>query len=246
MRPQRGFSLVELLVVVAILAIIAALLIPADSHGKTRAQRAVCTSKLRQINLGIHMYSDDSADATPSVRVTSTNQNHLPLYAGYKELVKNYLGLRGTSSAQDKPFACPADKFFPSFLYPNGTNWTRVEKSLHDDAVFDYSSYAFNGGDNVSRTFGTTNHYSLPGLTGLKVSSIKHPERTVLVAEASALAPWSWHQPSPHLIFSDAQNVVSFADGHASYIKIFWDSTPLPDGGVSFAIGYNPPAGYDY
>jgi hypothetical protein len=112
--------------------------------------------------------------------------------------------------------------------------------------VLDYSSYAFNGGDNVTRTFGVANHYTMPGLTGVKFSSVKHPARTILVAEASAFAPWSWHESSSSLVFNNAKNMASFVDGHVSYVKIYWDSTPLPGGGRSLALEYNPPAGYDY
>jgi hypothetical protein len=143
-------------------------------------------------------------------------------------------------------FACPADKFFPGFVLATNTSWSYVRESLHANPVFDYSSYAFNGGDNLSRTFGLTNHFLLPGLTGVRLSSIKHPARTALIMEASALAPWSWHRPSSDLLFNDAENTVSFVDGHARYIRIYWDSTRLPDGGLSFAMSYNPPAGYDY
>ena len=129
-----------------------------------------------------------------------------------------------------------------------------VRESLHNHPVFDYSSYAFNGGDNVTRTFGTTNQFSVtqPGLTGLKLGSIKSPARTILAAEVSALAPWSWHEPKwpdvrrEPLTYSDAGNMVSFVDGHLSYIKIYWNTNRYPNGGYSFAMSYNPPARYDY
>jgi hypothetical protein len=157
--------------------------------------------------------------------------------------------LKGASSAQDKLFACPADRFFPSFVLANSVaSFQYLRESLHDHPVFDYSSYAFNGGDNIPRTFGTTNGFSITthGLTGLKLSAIRQPARTVLVAEVSALAPWSWHNPSPQLQFNDAKNVVSFVDGHACYIRIYWNSTRYPNGGLSLALDYDPPAGYDY
>jgi prepilin-type processing-associated H-X9-DG protein len=103
----------------------------------------------------------------------------------------------------------------------------------------------FNGGDNVTRNFGVFD-VTLPGLTGVKLTSIKHPSRTALVTEWSASAPWSWHEPSPSLMFNDAKNVVSFVDGHVSYIKIFWNSTPHPGGTLSLALQYDPPTSYDY
>jgi prepilin-type N-terminal cleavage/methylation domain-containing protein len=246
MNSKRAFTLLEMLTVIAIIGILAALLLAVLIAAKKRADRATCMNNLRQINLGIRMYSDDSSDATPSPGISATSTNHMPLFSAYKELMKNYVGLKGAPSPRDKLFACPADKFFPSYVSVTNTGWYYVRHSLHDDPVLDYSSYAFNGGDNATRTYGLTNHYTMPGLTGVKFSSVKHPTRTILVAEASAFAPWSWHEPSSSLVFNNAKNMASFVDGHVSYIRIYWDSTPLPGGGQSLALGYNPPAGYDY
>jgi prepilin-type N-terminal cleavage/methylation domain-containing protein len=246
MNSRRAFTLIELLVVIAIIAVLAALLFPAVDAAKTKAQRTTCANNLRQINFGIRLYSDDLNDAAPSLRIAAANTNHLSLYSGYKELMKKYVGLNGASSARDALFACPADRFFPGFVFVTNTGWSYVRESLHANPVLDYSSYAFNGGDNLSRTFGITNQYSLPGLTGVRLSSIKHPARTALVLEASALPPWSWHHPSRELLFNNAENMMSFVDGHTSYTKIYWNNTRLPGGGLSFAMTYNPPAGYDY
>jgi prepilin-type N-terminal cleavage/methylation domain-containing protein len=246
MNGRRAFTLTELLVVMVIIGILSALLLSALIVAKNRAAKAACTNDLHQINLGIRMYSDDSNDATPSLGIAASSTNHSALFSGYKELMKSYVGLKGASSKRDKLFSCPADKFFPSFVFPSNTASYYVQESLHDDPVFDYSSFAFNGGDNLTRTYGTTNHYTLPGLTGIKFSSVKHPARTLLITEASALVPWSWHEPSSRLLFNNAKNEVSFVDGHVNYIKIYWDNTPLPDGGLSFAMSYNPPAGYNY
>lgn len=190
------------------------------------------------------MYSDDSMDSSPSPGTTN-DANVAGLYAGYKELMKNYVGLAGASSSRDRLFACPADMFFPNFVTNGPPPMGYVRQSLHDVPFSSFSSYMFNGGDNVTRDFETFK-VTLPGLTGVKLSSIKHPTRTVLVAEYSAAVPWSWHEPSSRLMFNDAKNIVSFADGHVSYIKIFWNSTPYPGGTMSLAVQYDPPASYDY
>jgi prepilin-type N-terminal cleavage/methylation domain-containing protein/prepilin-type processing-associated H-X9-DG protein len=54
-----GFTLTELLIVIAIIAILAALLLPALSKGKDQAQSAACKNLLRQIGLGLKMYASD-------------------------------------------------------------------------------------------------------------------------------------------------------------------------------------------
>jgi prepilin-type N-terminal cleavage/methylation domain-containing protein/prepilin-type processing-associated H-X9-DG protein len=60
-----GFSLIELLVVMAIIAILAALLVPALSQAKARAYSVKCKSNLHQMGLALKMYVDDSHGRYP-------------------------------------------------------------------------------------------------------------------------------------------------------------------------------------
>lgn len=249
LKATDGFSLLELLVVLAVMALLAALLFPALSRAKSKGQRTTCMSNLRQINLGVRMYSDDANDAAPSpgaAAVTATNLT--PIYIGYKALMKQYVGLKGASSSQDRLFACPADAFYPNWVFPGAAQpFHFVQKSIHDEPSFDFSSYLFNGGDNSTRKL-NTNSFTFPGLTGVRLSAVKHPSRTALVMECSAIAPWSWHAPSSHglahqdgTLYNDSRNVVSFVDGHVSYLTMYWNTA-----GRGLAGNYNPPAGYDY
>src|SRR5262245_52718832 len=56
---RAGFSLVELLTVIAVIAILATLLMTAVTSSKERARQILCTSNLRQISLAMNMYLDD-------------------------------------------------------------------------------------------------------------------------------------------------------------------------------------------
>ena len=64
---EKGFTLIELSVVIAILGILAALLIPAVSYGKFKARVTTCTNNYRQFALAAAMYAgDDSKGRLPS------------------------------------------------------------------------------------------------------------------------------------------------------------------------------------
>jgi prepilin-type N-terminal cleavage/methylation domain-containing protein len=64
-RRAPGFTLIELLVVIAIIAILAALLLPALTSAKERARRATCVNHLRQIGIGLGVYSPDFGERIP-------------------------------------------------------------------------------------------------------------------------------------------------------------------------------------
>ncbi|MDF2441366.1 MAG: hypothetical protein JWN98_2350 [Abditibacteriota bacterium] len=64
-RVRSGFTLIELLVVIAIIAILSSMLLPALSKAREGARRAVCTSNLRQVGMGLQMYTSDHAERLP-------------------------------------------------------------------------------------------------------------------------------------------------------------------------------------
>jgi prepilin-type N-terminal cleavage/methylation domain-containing protein len=105
-----GFTLIELMVVIAILGVLTALLLPAIGRTRTKAQNTVCLSQLRQLGLSVRMYSEDNdgrfpaAELLPSVPVDA---NHpLPRIA---DVLGTYAGRSGATNGHSV-LKCPGDR----------------------------------------------------------------------------------------------------------------------------------------
>src|SRR5438132_14100699 len=62
-KPGGGFSLIELLLVIAIIAVLAAMLLPALAKTRTKGQTTVCLNNLKQLQVAWELYAGDHGDA---------------------------------------------------------------------------------------------------------------------------------------------------------------------------------------
>lgn len=230
----RAFSLIELLVVLAITAVLASLLFPAVVRAKRSAQRVVCTSNARQINLAVRLFAEDHGDAASNTNL---------LYFAYKDGLAPYVGRVENAPSANRLFVCPADDFnldgpIGQWFWING--FTNISgKSFHRQTFTHFSSYVLN--ESARRTPDTTNQ--VVGVDFKAFAHVREPVRTVLISDLSAGVGLSAHERKQPLQFQNARNVVSFVDGHVTFIPIYWNGAEGPKGMSWF---YEPPAGYDY
>ncbi len=237
---RRGLTLVELLVTIAIIGILAGLLLPVLNHAKSGAQRAFCLNNVRQINLATRMYADDHKDAI----VLPSGFGYYADWHTYKASVKTYLSLKGDDSPSEKIFACPADSFtYLESDLAGGPPWKGFRESagLCAQAWTGFSSYAFNGGNRLDPAQFPA--LANPGIAGIALSAVRNPARTLLIFEAAARIPYSWHKPEVdgkrYYRFDDSMDMLSFVDGHVDYSKMYWNGTLA-------ACMYDPPESYNY
>jgi len=106
---RRGFTLVELLVVLAVLAILAGLLLPGLGRTRAAARRSQCLGQVRQLALATILYSDDFGGTLPGIVPAARDRSapflradHLASASACELLVPRYL------SEAKGLFTCPA------------------------------------------------------------------------------------------------------------------------------------------
>jgi prepilin-type N-terminal cleavage/methylation domain-containing protein/prepilin-type processing-associated H-X9-DG protein len=110
MRRSRGFSLIELLVVVAIISLLVGITMPSFREARRLARKTVCQKNLQSIGLGVLAYLQTNQDTFPWVcrlpsyeeqaAINETRSQYVPLP---KALVQE---MRGKSEV----YMCPADR----------------------------------------------------------------------------------------------------------------------------------------
>jgi len=157
-RFNRAFTLLELLCVIAVIAILAALLLPALSEAKARARRIQCVSHLRQLGIGFQSFAHDHNSRFPM---------SVPAAAGGAlEFVQNASNPRGefyfafrqfqtlsNELVSPKLLVCPADNRLAATNF-FGLHNENVSYFVGVDADYSQPNSLLSGDRNLTNGFG--------------------------------------------------------------------------------------------
>jgi prepilin-type N-terminal cleavage/methylation domain-containing protein/prepilin-type processing-associated H-X9-DG protein len=226
---RAGFTLVELLVVIAIIAILAALLLPALAAAKAKGRSITCLSNERQISLACMLYTGDARERLPynlgaaeikqtvargqflnwtspvlNWELDSDNTNAVLLTEG---------GIGSYVSRNAGVYRCPSDSVVSDLQA--GAGWTRRVRSLSMNMMIGDAGVFSRSGANVNNPyykqfFKTT---EVPEPSRIFVFIEEHPDsiNDGYFIDQPETGRWtdlpaSWHGGGANL---------SFADGHS-------------------------------
>lgn len=163
-----GFSLVELLVVIAVIGILSSLLLPALTKGKSAAQRIQCISSLHQLGIAAQLYWDDHEGLSFRYREGATNNGDTYWFGWIS---------RGAEGARN--FDLTQSAFYP-YLAGRGVELCPQLRTYRSEFKFKASGLTYGYGYNLELS-------PTPAVPTISIRNIKQPAQTVLLADAAQI-----------------------------------------------------------
>lgn len=177
-RGSPGFTLIEVLVVIALIAILAALLFPTFSQARASARRSACAANLRQLGQAALMYAGDwdGAASLPDYAAAKVAENlfgdRVPPRAHAESYYWQTLWLPYTKNTG--VFLCPAG--YPDF--ERAPRYTRTLRGLPYRELWGHYAFNSEGLTQARRPWNT-----------IGLDQVKEPSETFLVMDSWSVSP---------------------------------------------------------
>jgi len=223
-RTAKAFTLIELLVVVAIISILASILFPVFARARENARRASCMSNLKQISLGVMMYTQDYDERYPICRYhPGMNQTDSSMPGAHYYVAYACADEANGTCVTWQDLIQPYTKSAQIFTCPSQTG--------HDASTgLNYPSYGYSSAISSERSNrfkgGNTDGYRIP----ITLSAVQRPSEIFMLVEfnastayraepdlqslrARSITPATRAQVIPHLGGAN----IAYADGHVKW-----------------------------
>jgi prepilin-type N-terminal cleavage/methylation domain-containing protein/prepilin-type processing-associated H-X9-DG protein len=198
-RDKKAFTLIEILIVIAIIALLSAILFPVFSRARESARRASCQSNEKQIVLGLTQYAQDYDERLPCYSVSASRSYHVLI----EPYVKSYSIFRCPSAPKTQ--LASTHQYYPTYglcgiagsggnnMYSNtGTHLASIAEPARTFLMVETRDYR----DNAYYNEGWALRY-------VQFSTVSKPE------------DYAYYN---HTIHFEGNNV-AFVDGHVKWIK---------------------------
>jgi len=199
----QGFTLVELVTVIAIVSMLAALLVPALSRAREGARRTACTNNLRQLGTAFQIYVLENQETYPAAQDPVSQDPYYCLWMGrgWRRLLAEYV---------------PGDKENPGVFYcPSDTREKSVD--VYERTSYAYSMAFYHSAEQIDSTDSYEGTYSsLMETIPQRTAAVRYPSKKILLGEWYANHA-AYAEDNGWFAWGGKRNYL-FADGHVEYL----------------------------